>query len=322
MNTTQVLPDTAFKEDIRKGLQAYPKYLYSKYIYDKNGDRLFQEIMKLPEYYLTNCELEILQRQSEEIAHRFYENGSGFDLIELGAGDGTKTTILLRQLLNNKVDFNYKPIDISQNAIEKLSDRLLSELPGLSVQPETGEYFEVLDRLKEYDSRKKVILFLGSNIGNLLHPRAIEFLSHMREAMNDDDLLFIGFDQKKEPAVVLEAYNDTAGVTEAFNKNLLSRINTELGGNFDLDSFKHWEVYDPETGTAKSYLVSVKKQHVYIEALEIDVSFEAWETIHTEISQKYDHKTIEWLAEKSDLEIIDSFTDSKNYYKNYLFRKK
>jgi L-histidine N-alpha-methyltransferase len=139
--------------------------------------------------------------------------------------------------------------------------------------------------------------------------------------MQPNDLLFIGFDQKKHPQILLDAYNDTTGITARFNKNLLVRINRELEADFDLDSFMHWEVYDPESGTAKSYLVAQSPQEVRIEKLNLDIAFDAWETIHTEISQKYDDKTVQWLAEKSGLKVLETFSDTKNYYKNYLFTK-
>lgn len=321
-STTATLLDTAFKKDIHQGLSSFPKFLYSKYIYDAAGDKLFQDIMALPEYYLTNCELDILTTHTAEIADLFKDKGNGFDLIELGAGDGKKTKVLLKHLSEHQFDFIYKPVDISQNAIDDLSNTLANELPQVQVDAERGMYFEVLDRLKKYNTRKKVIMVLGSNIGNLLHPRAIEFLSHLKDVMNPDDLLFMGFDQKKDPQIILDAYNDKTGVTAAFNKNLLHRINRELGGDFEVDKFKHWEQYDPETGTAKSYLVATEAMTTTIKHLELSVQFDAWETIHTEISQKYDDKVVSWLAKESGLHIETHFTDTKKYYKNYVFSKK
>ena len=163
-----------------------------------------------------------------------------------------------------------------------------------------------------------MILVLGSNIGNLLHENAIEFLKNIQEAMTAEDKLFMGFDQKKDPQNILDAYNDETGITEAFNKNLLARINKELDADFNLDNFKHWEVYDPESGTAKSYLVSKVQQKVAINKLELEVHFDAWESIHTEISQKYDDAVVEWLAEEAGLEIQTSFQDNENCYKNYI----
>jgi|TARA_A100001391_G_scaffold198491_1_gene180137 dimethylhistidine N-methyltransferase len=321
MATTATLLDTPFKKEVFEGLSAFPKYLSSKYFYDKKGDKLFQDIMAMPEYYLTGCEFQILSSHTETIGELFRDRENGLDLIELGAGDGKKTKVLLKYMADHNFNFVYKPIDISENAVEMLSENLATEMPALTVDAEVGEYFEVLERLKGFNKRKKVIMVLGSNIGNLKHPKAIEFLTKLKDAMLPDDLLFMGFDQKKNPQTILDAYNDEAGITAAFNKNILTRINRELGGNFDVDKFKHWEAYNPETGTAKSFLVATEAMQASIEKLGLTVNFEQWETIHTEISQKYDDKIVQWLAEQSGLEIETSFTDEKGYYKNYAFRK-
>ena len=313
--------DTQLKQEVHQGLTAYPKFLSSKFIYDKAGDKLFQDIMNMPEYYLTNTEFRILEQYKEQLAQHFSNAKKSFHLIEMGAGDGKKTKILLHHFTNKKLDFTFSPIDISQNALDSLEANLKKEIPELSTEPLQGSYFETLRKLNFSTDARKVILFLGSNIGNLLHDKAIEFLSQIREYMQPNDLLFIGFDQKKNPQTILDAYNDATGITADFNKNLLVRINRELAGNFDVDSFMHWEVYDPETGTAKSYLVAQSPQEVRIEKLELDITFDAWETIHTEISQKYDDKTVHWLAEQSGLNLLETFSDPKDYYKNYLFTK-
>ena len=275
----------------------------------------------MEEYYLTGCEKEVLELHSEEIAGYFKGHGDGFDLIELGAGDGRKTRILLSLLNAVDYDFIYKPVDISQNALDQLKKDLNHELPAVQVIPERGEYFEVLDNLKKYDRRKKVIMMLGSNIGNLLHERAIKFLSRMQSSMHSQDILFMGFDQKKDPAIIHRAYSDPHGITERFNKNLLLRINRELGGDFEPSRFKHWETYNPETGTARSYLVALEPMEVRIPEIGLIARFEKWETIHTEISQKYDDKVVEWLAAESGLKIMQTFSDTKNYYSNYVFGK-
>ena len=312
--------DTKFEEDVYKGLTSYPKTLSSKYFYDEKGDKLFQQIMELPEYYLTNCEYAILQQHKEAIATAF-QHENGFDLIELGAGDGKKTKVLLNELVRKKFTFNYLPVDISQNVLNLLKNALHDELPEVNVTPKQGTYFEILEKLGSYNQRKKVIMVLGSNIGNLPHTHAIDFLKQIRQSMSTGDLLFMGFDQKKDPQIVLDAYNDKTGVTAAFNKNILTRINKEMGADFDVDTFLHWEVYDPETGTAKSFLVAKEAHTVTIDALSLHVNFDKWETIHTEISQKYDDKVVEWLAEQSGLTIDSSFSDPDNYYKNYVFTK-
>lgn len=312
--------NSSFEEDCYKGLTSDPKYLLSKYIYDEKGDKLFQDIMALDEYYLTNCEFSILKEHAGEIAALMADSGE-FDLLELGAGDGKKTKILLQELVDQNIQFNYLPVDISENVLLELEASLKREIPEARVKIQQGTYFNILQNLAGFRSRKKVILMLGSNIGNLLHEDAIKFLKHISAAMNEDDLLLIGFDQKKHPQIILDAYNDPYGVTEAFNKNHLVRINTELGGDFEPDNFLHWETYNPESGTAKSYLVSKKEQTVKIKKLELKVHFDPWETINTEISQKYDDKVINWLADESGLQVTNSFSDEKQYYKNYIFKK-
>jgi uncharacterized SAM-dependent methyltransferase len=201
-----------------------------------------------------------------------------------------------------------------------LTEALKHEIPEAKVQAKQGTYFDVLSELDQYRSRKKVILFLGSNIGNLLHKDAIEFLKKIQENMHDDDVLFMGFDQKKHPQTILNAYNDDTKITEQFNKNILRRINREFDANFDLDQFMHWETYNPETGTALSYLVSLKEQFVNINNLDLNIKFDAWESIHVEISQKYDDAVVEWLSAQSGLKPIKTFLDQKGYYKNYIFK--
>ena len=318
---TQVIFRTQFHEDVYKGLTDFPKHLSSKYFYDELGDKLFQDIMHMPEYYLTNCEFEIFEKNKEQIALLFANGNEKFNLIELGAGDGKKTKILLKHLSEQSVNFEYLPIDISKNALDQLEASIHNELPNVMVETLQGTYFETLEHLCTMQHTKKVILFLGSNIGNLLHPQAVEFLKSIQELMNDQDILFIGFDQKKNPQTILEAYSDKAGITEAFNKNILARINRALDANFDLDKFLHWEVYDPESGTAKSYLVSKVAQTVAVKGLDLKINFTPWETIHTEISQKYDDATVSWLAAKAGLRIETEFGDPKGFYKNYVLRK-
>ncbi len=314
--------ETQFEQDVRKGLTDYPKHVSSHYFYDSTGDKLFQDIMDMPEYYLTDREYEILSENTAEIAELFAQGNAPFKLLELGAGDGKKTKILLKYLAENHFKFKYQPIDISQNALDGLERSLAEELPNVSVETRQGTYFETLSAINDENGTKKIILFLGSNIGNLMHPQAVEFLKSVQKLMQNDDLLFVGFDMKKNPQIILDAYNDPKGITAAFNKNVLTRINRELDGNFNLDKFRHWEVYNPETGTAKSYLVALEDQTVTLEKLDLVVNFEAWETIHTEISQKYDDQTIVWLADRSGLEIVTEFSDPKSQYKNYVFRRK
>jgi dimethylhistidine N-methyltransferase len=312
---------TSFHRDVYQGLTDHPKHLSSKYFYDERGDKLFQDIMEMPSYYLTRAEFDIFEKHKEEICNHFIGQGGPFNIIELGAGDGKKTKILLGQLWKQQAAFKYQAVDISANALAQLRQSVNRELPGVEVETMQGTYFETLTQLNKIQHQRKILLFLGSNIGNLLHPQAIEFLGGLQGLMGAEDLLFIGFDQKKHPQKILNAYNDPQGITEAFNKNVLVRINKELGGNFNPDNFLHWEVYDPESGTARSYLVAREKQIVSIDSLDLTVSFEAWETIHTEISQKYDDATVKWLSGKAGLVPIHQYSDPEGMYKNFLFKK-
>ena len=277
--------------------------------------------MEMPSYYLTRAEFDIFEKHKEEICNHFIGQGRPFNIIELGAGDGKKTKILLGELWKQKAAFKYQAVDISANALAQLRQSVSRELPGVEVETMQGTYFETLTQLNKIQHHRKILLFLGSNIGNLLHPQAIEFLGGLQGLMGAEDLLFIGFDQKKHPQKILNAYNDPQGITEAFNKNVLVRINKELGGNFNPDNFLHWEVYDPESGTARSYLVAREKQIVSIDSLDLTVSFEAWETIHTEISQKYDDATVKWLSGKAGLVPVRQYSDPEGMYKNFLFKK-
>lgn len=309
-----------FQEHVKEGLTAYPKYLSSRYIYDEKGDVLFQKIMALPEYYLTQAEYNIIDQHKDALAQIAIDE-KGIDLIELGAGDGKKTKVLLKHLNDRNANFTYIPIDISQHSIDELTSSIKDLWPDMDVQGEQGRYFSVLDKLASYNNRPKLIIVLGSNIGNLEHPEAIKFLEQIQNSMSDKDYLFMGFDQKKDPLTIQNAYSDKTGVTQEFNRNLLHRINKEMDANFPVDTFEHWESYDPETGTAKSFLLATQPCTVKINAIELDINFDKWETIHTEISQKYDDRTVEWLAQQAGLKIKEIYEDNDQLFKNYLFIK-
>lgn len=311
--------ETVFADDVRKGLSSTPKFLNSKYFYDDEGSRLFQEIMKVPEYYLSDCETEIFTNQAVEIFDAFDPGGS-FDLIELGAGDGTKTAILIDHFLERGADISYAPIDISNEALDALTGKFQREFPQLKMTPRAGDYFKILDSLKNGSGRRKVLLFLGSNIGNFSREAAVGFFRSLRDVMGDRDLLFIGFDLQKDPHVIVPAYDDAAGVTAAFNLNLLKRINRELDGDFDVSQFTHYANYRPIDGSARSFLISREEQSVHITALGETFHFDQWEAVFMEISQKYTLKMIEAFAGESGFAIEQNFLDSRRYYCNSLWR--
>ena len=308
-----------FAEDVREGLSSEPKFLPSKYFYDHIGDGLFQQIMKLDEYYLTDCEMEILGSHKEKLKSLFCEGIDYFDLIEFGCGDGSKTKVLLKYLLDNNVSFTYLPVDISSNVLETLLKDLAASLPKLNVKPVCDEYFHALEELNKVDLNKKVILFLGSNIGNFSGDNAIPFLRHLYADMQGMDQLLIGFDLKKDPHIILNAYNDKKGITREFNYNLLDRINRELGGEFNRENFYHYPTYNPVNGEAHSYLVSIKAHKVPIEVLRQSFSFEKWEPIFTEVSQKYSLDNIKHLASHAGFKVVKNFFDKKNYFTDSLW---
>ena len=293
----------SFAEEVQNGLSSNPKFLSSKYFYNEQGDELFQEIMKMPEYYLTRSEYEVFTMHKEAILNIFGQGGKPFQLIEFGAGDGLKTKVLLKHFLKRNARFKYYPIDISNNVLEELSEDLRENFPSLVVKPLNNEYFKALDKLDHSSENRKAILFLGSNIGNFTEDQAVNFLSQLAEKLSPQDYLMVGFDLKKDPETILNAYHDPHGITKAFNLNLLERINDELGGNFDITNFKHWPIYNPLTGATKSFLISMKSQEVFIESLKQNFSFEAWEAIDMEISQKYDLEAIRNLGARAGFEV-------------------
>lgn len=320
MQTSRSFEQSSFAQDVLAGLTSTPKSLSSKYFYDDEGSRLFMEIMKLPEYYLTRAEFEIFTGQTAGIFEAFSRDTSGFDLIELGAGDGTKTAVLVDYFLKQGFDFTYLPIDISQEALDALSAKFTLEFPDLAIESKTGDYFRILETLKNGSGRRKILMFLGSNIGNFDRGQSLEFFKQLRGVMNDNDLLFTGFDLQKDPHVIVRAYDDAQGVTAAFNLNLLKRINRELGANFNLDNFSHYAVYRPVDCAARSFLISREKQTVYIEALGRSFDFEQWEAVFMEISQKYSLSMIENLAAESGFRIEKNFFDSRNFYTDSLWK--
>lgn len=320
MQTSRSFERNTFADDVLAGLSSTPKSLSSKYFYDDEGSRLFMEIMKLPEYYLTRAELEIFTDQTPDIFEAFRQGVGEFDLIELGAGDGTKTAVLIDHFLTQGLDFTYLPIDISQEALDVLSAKFRREFPDLVITPKTGDYFQILESLKNGSGRRKILMFLGSNIGNFNREQSLDFFKQLRGVMNETDLLFTGFDLQKDPRVIIRAYDDPQGVTAAFNLNLLRRINRELGANFDVDKFSHYVVYRPVECAARSFMISREKQTVYIEALDRGFDFEQWEAVFMEISQKYSLSMIENLATESGFRIEKNFFDSQIFYTDSLWK--
>src|SRR5690606_22865846 len=219
-----------FLRDVAEGLSRKPKSLPSSHLYDAAGSRIFEEIMELAAYYPTGCEEEILRANKKSILEAMRDKP--FHLVDLGAGNGSKSRILVEHFQRSRALLSYVPVDISGDALDRLAASLRASLPGLSVQPLADEYSPALARLETAALGPKLVLFLGSTIGNFSRREAVSFLKSLRASLAPGDGLLVGFDLCKDPARILRAYDDASGVTARFNLNLLARINRELGGDF------------------------------------------------------------------------------------------
>ena len=296
-----------FAEDVRAGLTAHPKVLYPKYFYDELGSRLFEAITALPEYYPTRAEAEILQAHAQEIAASL---AGPVRLVELGSGDGQKTRLLIEALIARQGALEYLPVDISEAAVEVSARVLLAAYPELRVTAYVGEYQQALRAIRPEPPVRTLVLFLGSTLGNLDPEDRPPLLRDVRGLLAPGDAFLLGVDLKKSEDVLIPAYDDALGVTAAFNLNLLGRINRELGGEFDLASFRHRALYNREAGRIEMHLESRRAQTVAIRSLGIEVSFEDGETIHTESSYKFDRGQIAALAAGTGFELRRTWTDS------------
>jgi len=313
-----------FYTDVKNGLSKTIKSLPSKYFYDKTGDLLFQKLMHSKEYYLSRCELSILQKHSDHLAQIVTEQFTELDLVELGAGDASKSIYLIRALQKKESDFTYFPIDISRNVISHLNEKFTVSTPSIKIYGLNGEYLPMLRKQRTISKKPMLILFLGSNIGNMSYFQASSFCQQVGNYMQKGDYFLIGIDLKKDPNTILAAYNDKEGITKAFNLNLLNRINQELDGNFNINRFLHFPIYEPVSGECKSYLISKENQivHIGMGPNKFEINFKTYEPIHMEISKKYDLLEIDQLAEESGFEITNHFFDEKKWFVNSLWRRR
>ncbi|MEP6927426.1 MAG: L-histidine N(alpha)-methyltransferase [Ginsengibacter sp.] len=308
-----------FLQDVLMGLQSNPKYLQSKYFYDKKGDELFQQIMHCEEYYLTNCEMEIFATQTSQIADIIIDQHRNFDVVELGPGDAVKSVYLLKELVNKNAIFTYFPVDISNNIIELLHKNLPQQLPRLNIHGLNGEYLTMLTSAKQISDKIKLVLFLGSNIGNISKEDVYQFCQELRSQLSEGDMVLIGIDLKKNPKQILAAYNDAKGFTREFNLNLLRRINRELNADFNVDAFEHYATYDPFSGACRSFLFSLKKQQVSIGEKAV-IDFAKDETVFMEISQKYTVEQIDEVARQSGFTPVAHFFDKNKWFTDVIWR--
>jgi dimethylhistidine N-methyltransferase len=313
-------PVRDFAYDVLVGLSEKPKRLPSKYFYDDEGSRYFQRIMALPEYYPTGCETEILERHADEILAPMIADGP-FNLVDLGAGDGKKTMILLEALQRAGADFTFVPIDISEGAMQHLVATVRDRMPDVRVEGLVCEYTDGVHHLaRAHQDRHNLVLFLGSNVGNFNAVQARAFLRRLWSSLREGDHALVGFDLKKDIEVLLAAYNDREGVTAAFNLNLLERMNRELGADFDPRQFRHFGTYNVFSGAMESYLVSLEPQVVHVDALETSFAFDAWEPVHTEYSYKYLRSDVDHLAADTGFRPVATFEDARGWFQDALWR--
>ena len=277
----RVAPRHPAAADVADGLRATPRRLPSYLFYDEEGSRLFEEITRLPEYYLTRTELEILGANGAEIAAFA---GAPRSVVELGAGTGAKTRLLLDLIAGASSRVNgYYPIDVSPAALEIARERLTR--PGMQVHPLVGRHEEWLPRLRHIPG-PRLLLFIGSSLGNYEPREAVELLALARRSLSPGDTFLLGADLRKESSVLVPAYDDASGVTAAFNRNILVRLNRELGADFDPAAFHHRAVWNDEESRMEMWLESARDQRVRVDAVGLELELAAGERIHTESSYK------------------------------------
>lgn len=306
-----------FAEDVLAGLTSSPKYLMPKYFYDSAGSELFEKICLTPEYYVTRTETAILKKYSGEIARM---NSDKKAMVELGSGSSLKTRYLLKSFLDISRHFEYVPIDVSEIMISS-SIKLLDDFEELRVNGILAEYEEGLGAAGLFIKEPKMIVFLGSSIGNFNLHDAEGFIRRITGIMNENDSLLIGFDLVKNIDVLNAAYDDGQGVTAAFNLNLLNRINKELGGVFDTGKFRHKAFFNKDESRIEMHLESLAAQDVCIHAIGKSISFNQGETIHTENSYKFTGEMIDRLAALAGLRVSEVWRDGKNYFSLCLMKK-
>ncbi len=297
-------------EDVLRGLSMRPRRLPPKLFYDAAGSRLFDQITETPEYYPTRTERAILTEFAGEMVR---QAGKNLTLVELGAGSASKTQLLIKALLRSQLRGEFYPVDVSSSALQDALATLNGHFPRLRVTPVVADYTHHLPDLSSIVGRK-LVLFLGSTIGNFEPEEAEAFLRNIRRSLQPGDALLIGFDLIKDAAVLNAAYNDAAGVTAGFNKNMLVRINRELGGSFDVDAFEHVAFWNRRKSRIEMHLESIYEQTVWIQDLGRGFHFDRGERIHTENSYKFNPASIGRLLRRSGFKLEKRWTDENGWF--------
>ncbi|MDE1765607.1 MAG: L-histidine N(alpha)-methyltransferase [Thaumarchaeota archaeon] len=305
---------TSMGEEVSRSLGRKVRFIHPKFFYDEEGSKLFEEICSLPEYYLTRSEMEILDSIGLELSQFLVQD---YALIELGSGSAKKTRLLLEVLTGRQESVEYYPIDIS-DVLKESSASLQRDYKNLKITGILGQYESGLDFIKSLE-QKKLIAFLGSSLGNFDYKSAIKLLKKIHDTMNPKDLFLLGLDLVKDKRILENAYDDFQGVTSRFNLNLLTRINNELGGNFDLKSFEHLAFYNSKHNRIEMHLRSKGEQEIFISKINLSIKLKKSETILTEYSYKYTIPQIEQIANKVGFKIEKIWYDKNKFFSLILF---
>jgi L-histidine Nalpha-methyltransferase len=297
-------------EEVLCGLGMRPRRLPPKLFYDAEGSRLFDRITETPEYYPTRAERAIL---TEHAGAMVRQAGKNLTLVELGAGSAVKTQLLIQALLRRQLRAEFYPVDVSSSALQGALATLNGHFPRLRVTPIVADYTHQLPGIKSLAGRK-LVLFLGSTIGNFEPEEAQAFLRNVRRSLDPGDALLIGFDLIKDAEALHAAYNDAQGITARFNKNMLARINRELGGSFDLDAFEHIALWNRRRSRIEMHLESAYEQTVWVQDLGRGFHFEQGERIHTENSYKFSLRSIARLLQRAGFKLEKSWTDPRGWF--------
>ena len=307
-------------EIVRRGLCSSPKFLPPVLFYDSAGSELFERITLLPEYYLSSAEKAIFERFSDAIVGAVRNTSRGpVSIVELGAGTASKTQILLGAFSRLQGRTYYYPGDVSQYAVLQAKTRIERDMPGVVVYPTIGTHSDTLNLARMLET-SVLVMFVGSSIGNYSDSEAIEILSEIRKVLVYGGTLLLGVDLYKEESLLVQAYNDSAGVTAAFNKNILGRVNREMGAAFDLSSFTHVACWNEAKSRIEMYLESNLDQSVHIAALGESIFFCKGERIHTESSHKYTESSLDSLLRSAGLERFAGYTDDRRRFMVSLIR--
>lgn len=308
------------KDDVRDvigGLQNIPKSIPARYFYDKHGSQLFEQICELPEYYPTRTEASILKQYAAEIVGKT----QAVELVELGSGSSTKTRFLLDVYQNVDTPLYYTPVDVSGSMLEASANRLLAEYPQLKIQGKVATYDRALEQISTYSLGKRLIIFLGSSIGNFNREECDRFIERVSTALNPGDYFLLGIDLQKPVKILEAAYNDAQQITAAFNLNMLQHLNNRFQGNFNLELFEHKAIYNTEQNQIEMYLISKKEQLANLESLNINIELGKEEPILTEISRKFDLEQMKQHLNKNSLNLIKAYTDSQQWFGLLLCQK-